>query len=208
MRKREQKQRTRTAATAFPNGMHSTLLELDAVAQVQGKSRRRRPVTLAWEHPDVHKFDAEEDDDVPLAVLFPGKSSAVDENRPLGLMEKRELEENEPLSRRRARLRGEPIAPRGPSAMMRASTMHAGDIPKPEEAESGDENETLAQRLKRLKEKNRTSTAISSDFASEVLAHFENKTDEATEKKKAEPQEETLGQRRKRLQEEAKARAI
>ncbi|KAL1846545.1 hypothetical protein Plec18170_009124 [Paecilomyces lecythidis] len=207
MRKKEQKQRTRTAATAFPNGMHSTLLELDAVAQVQSKSRQRRPVTLAWEHPDVHKQDGEEDEDVPLGVLFPGKSSAADDNRPLGLMEKRELEENEPLSKRRARLRGEPVVPRGPSAMRRASTMHAGDIPKPEEGESGDENETLAQRLQRLKEeKNRTSTVISSDFASEVLAHFEKKKDEETEKKPEQPQEETLGQRRRRLQQEAKAR--
>ncbi|GAD97056.1 conserved hypothetical protein [Paecilomyces variotii No. 5] len=208
MRKKEQKQRTRTAATAFPNGMHSTLLELDAVAQVQSKSRQRRPVTLAWEHPDVHKQDGEEDEDVPLGVLFPGKNSAADENRPLGLMEKRELEENEPLSKRRARLRGEPVVPRGPSAMRRASTMHAGDIPKPEEAESGDENETLAQRLQRLREeKNRTSTVISSDFASEVLAHFEKKTEEEeTEKKPEQPQEETLGQRRRRLQQEAKAR--
>ncbi|KAJ9257571.1 hypothetical protein DTO212C5_8856 [Paecilomyces variotii] len=208
MRKQEQKQRRRTAATAFPNGLHSTLLELDTVAQVQSKSRQRRPVTLAWEHPDVHKQDGEEDEDVPLGVLFPGKSSAADENRPLGLMEKRELEENEPLSKRRARLRGEPVVPRGPSAMRRASTMHTGDIPKPEEAESGDENETLAQRLQRLKEKNRASTVISSDFASEVLAHFENKNDEGTEKKAEaeQPQEETLGQRRRRLQQEAKVR--
>ena len=88
--------------------MHSTLLQLEAVAQKQSEHRRQRPVTLAWEDPDVHKHEEDEDEDVPLAVLFPEKANVPDQARPLGLMEKRELEESEPLSRRRARLRGEP----------------------------------------------------------------------------------------------------
>ncbi|KAL1999680.1 hypothetical protein VTN02DRAFT_4182 [Thermoascus thermophilus] len=205
MRKRQQKLRTRTAATAFPNGMHSTLLELDTVAQLQSKARRQRPVTLAWEAPDAHQQDADPDEDVPLGVLFAGKTSMVNESRPLGLMEKRELEENEPLSRRRARLRGDGHVAHGPSPVRRASTMHTLEVPGLAEADSGDEGETLAQRLRRLKAKDRTSTVVGSDFASEVFAQLERKSaDAAAESKPAPPEEETLGQRRKRLQEEAK----
>lgn len=209
MRKRQQRLRNRTAASAFPNGMHSTLLELDTVAQLQSKARRQRPVTLAWEDPEAHKQDADNDEDVPLGVLYAGKNSMVSENRPLGLMEKRELEENEPLSKRRARLRGEPYIPRGPSPVnpvRRASTMHTLEVPGLADADSGDENETLAQRLKRLKAKDRTSTALGSDFASEVLAQLDRKYGGAAEESKPAKEEETLGQRRKRLQEEAKAR--
>lgn len=205
MRKRQQKLRNRTAATAFPNGMHSTLLELDTVAQLQSKARRQRPVTLAWEAPDAHQQDAEPDEDVPLGVLFAGKNSMVNESRPLGLMEKRELEENEPLSRRRARLRGDGHVAHGPSPVRRASTMHTLEVPGLAEADSGDEGETLAQRLQRLKAKDRTSTVVGSDFASEVLAQLESKSADAAAESKPAPEEETLGQRRKRLQEEAKA---
>jgi hypothetical protein len=69
--------------------MTNTLLELDAMAQMQSEKRRRRPVTLAW---DGHNAD---DEEVPLALLYPekSKSNLADEDRPLGLMEQRQFEE-------------------------------------------------------------------------------------------------------------------
>ncbi|KKA21744.1 hypothetical protein T310_4265 [Rasamsonia emersonii CBS 393.64] len=208
-RKHEQKQRNRTAATAFPNGMHSTLLELDAVAQAQSNARRNKQVTLAWEASPSEDPDAEDDEDVPLGVLYAGKSPVLAERRPLGLLERRELEDNEPLSRRRARLRGE--APPDPMPTKRASTMMHPPASGPAESDS-DENETLAQRLRRLKAQNQSKSVISSDFANEIMAELNNIGDPPPEQQKnsqpegpVDEEEETLGQRKKRLQAEAKA---
>ncbi|CAK7264337.1 hypothetical protein SEPCBS119000_000943 [Sporothrix epigloea] len=115
LRKQQQKQRTRPINKAFPNGMHSTLLELDAVAEFERRARKGKKVNLAWEEPSMEALnDASEDEDVPLGVLLAAKASGqkdistvlAEMNRPLGLMEKKELEDNEPLSRRRDRLQG------------------------------------------------------------------------------------------------------
>ncbi|KAE8144453.1 hypothetical protein BDV25DRAFT_166812 [Aspergillus avenaceus] len=209
LRKHELRQRQRTAANSA--GLHSTLLQLDAVAQKQSEHRRHRPVTLAWEGPD-DKQDDEGDDDVPLAMLYPDKGPVAEEHRPLGLMEKREMEESEPLSRRRARLRGEPPPPPPPphSPDHRPTTMYAQTVQEPSKPDSGDEGETLAQRLKRMKGKDRQSTATGSEFADEILAEIdhmagkEEKTGEGAQGGGEE--EETLGQRRARLQKEAESR--
>ena len=118
IRKQQVKNRTRLPAHARTNGMHTTLLELDAVAEMERKARLGKRVTLAWEDPAASKQDEESDEDVPLGMLYAAKvaggakrSSTMDisilmseVSRPLGLMEKRELEDNEPLSRRRERL--------------------------------------------------------------------------------------------------------
>ena len=71
LRKEHQRQRTKTAATAFPNGMQSTLLEMDAVAEEQKRARRRKHVTLAWEGFQTNDGDANggRDEDVPLGML-------------------------------------------------------------------------------------------------------------------------------------------
>ncbi len=226
LRKLQQKQRGRTAATAFPNGMHSTLLQLDAVAQVQKQSRRQKHTTLAWEDPQAHQNGVEnqDDEDVPLGVLFPGhkmdvndKSRLFDEDRPLGLIARRDMEDNEPLSHRRARLRGEE-----PTLQLldldKRNSMYTLDPPntsdEKRQPENDDENETLAQRIRRLKATNIPTQPrpVSGDFASEVLSQFggllpgQPSKDEAstplTATKTPGP-EETLGQRRKRLQREA-----
>ncbi|OAA56163.1 hypothetical protein SPI_07774 [Niveomyces insectorum RCEF 264] len=115
LRKQQQKLRTRPINKAFPNGMHSTLLELDAVAEVERKARKDKRVNLAWEDPAMIQQDDEgDDDDVPLGMLYAAKAAGHNDisavvaeiNRPLGLMEKKALEDNEPLSRRRDRLQG------------------------------------------------------------------------------------------------------
>lgn len=125
LRKHEMQQRRRTALPRPTHGMQATLLELDAMAQKQHAKRRRRPVTLAWD-----SRDTADDDDVPLAMLYPDKTEAEveDEERPAGLMEKRQMEENEPLSTRRARLRGEPI----PQPDHPATAVYQSEIPGPE----------------------------------------------------------------------------
>jgi hypothetical protein len=216
IRKQQQKLRTRPLTTTFPNGMHSTLLELDAVAQVEKKARKQKRVALAWEDPDeigLNESD-DEDEDVPLGMLFPHKSTThIDKTRPMGLMERRDMEDNEPLSQRRDRLQGKP-----PRAMVRASTM-IGVSTAPVE----DEGETLAQRVQRLRAQGGTATGlpttrpVSGDFTSELMSQFggeamngakrdaKGKGKDSSSTPPTE-EEETLGQRRKRLQAEREAR--
>lgn len=186
LRKQELKQRRRTAVPMPTQGMQATLLEMDAMAQKQSEKRRRRPVTLAWD-----SRDTADDDDVPLAMLYPDKANPEDEDRPVGLMQKRQLEENEPLSTRRARLRGEPIPEKCPA------TVHATVVPEPE-ADSGDEVETLAERLRRLRGQN----PADSDFAHDLLAEFDSRAGNTPKEPEALNEEETLAQRRSRLQKE------
>ena len=228
LRKQQLKTRTRTAATAYPNGMHSTLLELEAVAQVEKRSRQQKHINLAWEGPGTqHPGGAgnEDDDDVPLGVLFPNRRinsrARYDEDRPLGLIARRHMEDNEPLSRRRARLRGEEALPREAELAKRMSA-YTLDLPgfAPEAPPSVTpevipdvEGETLGQRLKRLKSATSPSAVvqsssrpISGDFASEVLSQLGVPTP-PTELPPVNPEEETLGQRRKRLQAEREAAA-
>ncbi|KAL9582397.1 MAG: hypothetical protein Q9212_003319 [Teloschistes hypoglaucus] len=239
LRKEQQKQRNRTAATAFPNGMHSTLLELDSVAQIQKQARTKKHTHLAWEDPDAQGADApnDDDEDVPLGVLFPGRKPNLnghrgrfDDDRPLGLIARRDMEDNEPLSHRRARLRGEPSIRQAPSPD-RKGTMYTLDLPGLQNGgdqqaavdEDEVENETLAQRSRRLKaqkERPANNRTISGDFASEIMSQFggleDNKANPPptinnhnTDKGKAaerreedEEEEETLAQRRTRLQAE------
>ncbi|RAO65709.1 uncharacterized protein BHQ10_001721 [Talaromyces amestolkiae] len=217
MRKEEQKQRNRSAAKAFPNGLHSTLLQLDAVAQAQSNKRRQKHVTLAWEAEAVGDPDDADDEDIPLGILY-GNKNPAEEDRPLGLMERRELEENEPLSKRRARLRGEVIPATMPNK--RASTMTQLQSFPAAQSDSEDEGETLAQRISRLKQekKDKTKSVISTEFETEIMSELgkllpaepvkepePEPTTKAAEKVVAgeEEEEETLAQRRKRLQAEA-----
>ena len=209
MRKEQQKLRNRTAADAFPNGMHSTLLQLDAVTQLQQKARKTKHVTLAWEdHKEAEKQNFD-DDDVPLGVLFSEKDRAnhVNAHRPVGLMEKRELEDNEPLSYRRARLRGKPLqaaksemtSPVGEES--RAPLL--GDVPGlSQEPLPEDEEETLAQRAARLKLEKEKATGgqFSQELASELGLNVKNNAPAPSTTPDA---EETLAQRRQRLKEEA-----
>ncbi|GAB7364055.1 hypothetical protein MBLNU230_g4610t1 [Neophaeotheca triangularis] len=174
VRKAKQKSRNRTAANAFPNGMHSTLLQLDAVEEINRTRRKREKIRLAWEDPQqvgLKDRDDDEDDDVPLGVLYPSKTGLIhqskgdgrDFDRPLGLMARRELEDSEPLSKRRNRLQGRrEDPPRRLSSWMPTSTqMHiSGQPDAPEEAAEADagsdeerQGETLGDRIKRLRDK-------------------------------------------------------
>ncbi|KAE9992855.1 hypothetical protein EG327_007482 [Venturia inaequalis] len=170
-RKAQQKQRNRTFQSG-PDGMHSTLLELDAVAQLEKQKRQKARVALAWEDPALklaEQAEEEDEDDIPLGVLYGKKSKLVkaklaerglaDWDRPLGLMERRQMEDNEPLSRRRNRLLGiDPYAAAAAAAAQvpKQSRVH---IVEPE-SESEHEGETLKERIKRLKEKKALADAI------------------------------------------------
>ena len=238
VRKAQQKSRNKTAATAFPNGMHSTLLELDAVEEINKRKRKNQRINLAWEDPHQRALEADldkGDEDVPLGMLFPSKDGGAtrktgdgrDWDRPLGLMEKREMEDNEPLSRRRNRLRGgSPVKGRAPSPDKRMPSNGAQPDAVQAETEEEDEGETLAQRLKKLRMKGELDTAVSdiapregdrpvSTFTEDVMGQFggaDSKDQEASPnpQKSAEAsprpdEEETLGQRRARLQREREA---
>ncbi|MCJ1278628.1 hypothetical protein MMC21_006445 [Puttea exsequens] len=232
MRKQQQKQRNRPAATAFPNGMQSTLLQLDAVAQVQRQARKQKRTMLAWEDPEALQGEPRdrEDDDVPLGMLFPKRNMEevqrrFDEDRPLGLIARRDMEDNEPLSHRRARLRGEypSVRTASPEKGNSMYTLNRLDFdqqnPPPDNEE---EHETLGQRLRRLKATQIPVQArpVSDDFASEMMSQLGvasppeqpaqvSQLNARTNSKTPELEEETLGQRRKRLQAEAsKARQL
>ncbi|USW51837.1 hypothetical protein Slin15195_G051560 [Septoria linicola] len=236
VRKAQLKSRNKTAATAFPNGMHSTLLQLDAVEAIEAKKRQKKKIALAWEDhqgtPDDNSDDGR--DDVPLGMLYPSKSGNAhrkmgnerDWGRPLGLMERRELEENEPLGHRRKRL--------NPNAapLMRANTgsqLHLAGQPDttPDEDEA-EEGETLGERIERLRRKKALDGAISdvhkdgqepdNSFTDELLGQFgglqvtnpdANASDKSTLKEQTKPgaveENETLGQRAARLRREREA---
>ncbi|KAJ6021243.1 hypothetical protein N7540_006747 [Penicillium herquei] len=203
LRKQELQQRRRTFVPQHTEGMKATLLELDEMAQKQSEKRRRRPVTLAWDN-----RHAADDDDVPLALLYPDQKIGEDPSRPHGLMERREIEENEPLSARRARLRGEPLPEK------RAVTIHAAEVASSgaptDKEEPDDEGETLADRLKRLKGQNPAESEFSNDLLAEFDNRFGSSQAESTTQSTQPPQpalEETLAQRRARLQKEQGAQS-
>ncbi|OBT94461.1 hypothetical protein VE01_07248 [Pseudogymnoascus verrucosus] len=183
---RKQHAKTRTQNLTQAAGSRSTLLELDAVALVESKARQQKRVTLAWQ--EQHPEEEEEDDDVPLGVLFPGQSlQQLDRaSRPMGLMERRELEDNEPLSQRRDRLLGRGGLQREP---LRRHTPEPGHTPEPAE----DSNPLPNAR------------PVSGAFSLELLNQFGDPSppDAAPE----EEEEETLGQRRRRLLAEREAAA-
>ncbi|KAJ5109069.1 hypothetical protein N7456_005744 [Penicillium angulare] len=202
LRKQELQQRRRTALPKPTEGMQATLLELDAMAQEQSEKRRRRPVTLAWD-----SRNAGDDDDVPLGILYLDQNKANEDGRPQGLMERHQTEENEPLSSRRARLRGEPIPEKRPVTVYVTEPPAPKEQPSTEE-ETGEEIETLAERLRRLKGQNPSDTAFSHD----LMAEFDNRLGVTPKENDSAPQppqsaqppaqEETLAQRRARLQKE------
>jgi len=215
IRKAAQKNRNRTALTAFPNGMHSTLLELDAVAQVQKKKRQHTRVTLAWEDPDRARAAGfgEDDDDVPLGLIHAAKGASKDKlgdhnmadwDRPMGLIELREREDNEPLAVRKARLQGTNMMNNHSQSQFRSLSgpmlQVNGDAldDKPEE--------TLAQRIKRLKNQDggEGGRPHSQAFSEELLGQFDGHSAGSKENLAPEnEEEETLGQRKARLQREA-----
>lgn len=241
VRKAKLKSRNRTAATAYPGGMHSTLLQLDAVEAINSRKRQKQKIALAWEDPNS-RAEAEaqleaEDEDVPLGMLFPSKEGLIarrmgdgrDWDRPLGLMAKREMEENEPLSSRRTRL-NPGARPLRQQSSMNLSQLHLAGQPAADEAE--DPGETLGQRKARLRSKEALDSAIKdvafgegerpdSTFTADVLDQFPELSlnDDGTKKEdqvkaslggnqataETVPEEETLGARRARLQREREA---
>ncbi|EME45199.1 hypothetical protein DOTSEDRAFT_170469 [Dothistroma septosporum NZE10] len=204
VRKAKLKSRNRTAAKAYPGGMHSTLLQLDAVEAINSKKRQKQKVALAWEDPNS-RAEAEarleaEDEDVPLGMLFPSKDGLIarkmndgrDWDRPLGLMAKREMEESEPLSSRRTRLNPN-ARPLRQASNMNLSQLHLAGQPAADEVD--DEGETLGQRKARLRLREALDGAIKdvapkdaerphSTFTADVLDQFPELTlnDDGTKK--------------------------
>lgn len=195
MRKQRQKQRTQPLTKTFPNGIHSTLLELDKAIQTEQKTRRKCRTVLAWEEPAISQV--QDDEDVPLAILYSNKATM---NHPLGLLEQHALEENESLSQRRNRLRGRLTAP--PPITPKNDTFAL-----PSDLE---EEETLKDRARRLKAMK--TSPIKPVFDEPVYRTFEQYESPSHQKEKESgktsaipidiEEGETLGQRRKRLQAE------
>ncbi|RYP76013.1 hypothetical protein DL771_002085 [Monosporascus sp. 5C6A] len=241
MRKQQQKMRTRAPAQTHPQGLHSTLLELDTVAELERRARIGKKVNLAWEAPSADGADDSEDDDTPLGLLMAKKghgddivAALAEVNRPPGLMERKEMEENEPLSRRRARLQGHETGLTNRQSRMTlnpGSRMVGGGLRTPSprlqvHTPEGNEyeNETLGERMRRLRAREEAANPlpqarpVSAAFSSELLSQLGDafKEDEPDAKSKenakgkresqAPEEEETLGQRRRRLQAEREAR--
>ncbi|KAK6505296.1 hypothetical protein TWF481_007203 [Arthrobotrys musiformis] len=134
-RKTQQRARTNKAATNKNSRQMPTLLERDAIAEVKQQARKRGPVNLGWQ--GDHAAIDEEEDDVPLGVLFATKLSTrpAEALRAPGLLAMREAEDNEPLRRRQERLK-------------HSLGIEPADNPPPTDAL--DEKETLGQRRSRL----------------------------------------------------------
>lgn len=235
LRKQQQKDRIQNKVLAA-HGTQATLLELDAVAETQRIDRKSKRVNLLWEDPDAHlDQNGSDDEDVPLAIIAArqqGAKNMADLERPIGLIEKREIEENEPLSRRRARLQGldSSFATARPQSMLMAparlgdtrprQSMLSLNLLSPEDVEG----ESLADRRKRLasetEKENELSLPptrpVSAAFSAELLSQFDpleagglEGAADSKDKKEANgapEEEETLGQRRRRLQAEKAAR--
>ncbi|KAK6342591.1 hypothetical protein TWF718_007990 [Orbilia javanica] len=134
-RKSQQRARTNKAAINNNSRQMPTLLERDAIAEVKQQARKRGPVNLGWQG-DPGAVE-EEEDDVPLGVLFANKLSSrpAEVLRAPGLLAMREAEDNEPLRRRQERLKHS----LGRDAVDNTPPMDALD-----------EKETLGQRRSRL----------------------------------------------------------
>lgn len=235
LRKQQQKERIQTKVKNA-NGMHATLLELDAIAETQRVDRKSKRVNLVWEDPEAHlDQNGSDDEDVPLAIIAArqqGAKNMADLERPMGLIEKREIEENEPLSRRRARLQGLDktfTTPRPQSRLLGPSrlgeTRPRSSVIALDQFAAGDvEGETLADRRRRLAadaEQERElslppTRPVSAAFSAELLSQFDpleaGKSESNSQQKDTKgadggpEEEETLGQRRRRLQAEKAAR--
>ncbi|KAH7241608.1 hypothetical protein BKA59DRAFT_207205 [Fusarium tricinctum] len=233
LRKQQQKERTQRT---FPGGMHATLLEMDAVAETQRKARNNKRINLAWEDGQAQPLDEDSgDEDIPLAVIAArnqGAKNMMDLNRPIGLMERREIEENEPLSHRRARLHGQDprsmmisnrpsmnnlsanYLPQTPHSAHHSVAQMSAQNPSPEPDDEF-EGETLGERKRRLAAKEEAENLlpkarpVSGAFSVELLTQFEDPEEKKKEEEKKPTtggEEETLGQRRRRLQAEREAR--
>lgn len=237
LRKQQQKQRILNQGNVAPQGMRATLLEMDAVAEMQRKQRLKQRVNLAWEEQNVAAEQTiSDDEDTPLAVIaamHQGAKNMADVDRPIGLMEMRQLEENEPLSSRAARLQGRastvfnakrqsnlslpvtrmaevqpPASPRiiEPDASVVDEDARTTIAAEPEPLAAEIEEETLGARKRRLAESQLPKARpVSSTFSAELLGQFAD-PEESKPKPNAGVEDETLGQRRRRLQAEREAR--
>ncbi len=192
MRKQHQRQRNKTAATAFPNGMRATLLEMDAVAEVQKASRKFRRVPLAWEEPRGPEDGppGDEDEEVPLGVLIPGaKTRPVEQERSSMYFGQRNASTD-----RLSRLSPDFAPERHPSPnrQTRGTSSHSAyrlEVPGLTIEEDHRRDEPLMQGMKRLTTRDeqsprRPARSPSSDFAADLLSRFggESPNDEAAKK--------------------------
>lgn len=194
---RKQAQKLRTRRNHFQNGLHTTLLEMDTVAEVYRRHRQGKRVTLAWEdRPDGRTGDdGDSDEDVPLGVIMAAKrgDDTAAAPRPLGLMEQRELDDNEPLSYRRERLQGRDpnvlAAQKARAAMLAACAMQQQRAE--EEDDDAPEGETLAQRMRRLQARDEAEhnglprpRPVSGAFSAEMMSQFGGGDDDEPAKDK------------------------
>lgn len=219
LRKQQQKQRVKPQISL--NGMRTTFMEREAIAAIENRNRKKGRVNLAWEDPNQVALESHlsDDEDIPLGVLYQSaqekKKAVYDPMRPMGLMELRDMEDNEPLSRRRDRITGR-IPPQKQN--MRASTMTL-PLAKPMDY-AVDSNEMAVQDDKTsFMGPSSALRPVSGDFASEMMSQLgieDAETAKRNSKGKGKEvesstapvaeEEETLGQRRKRLQAEKEAR--
>lgn len=225
LRKAKQKERNMNYVTMVEEGKitsHRTLLDLNDDAEREHQKRLKKKVQLAWE-----AQDEDSEDDIPLGVLYKQPQRNMNRNQPIGLIAQRELEENEPLSRRRERLTGVPANWRKTTTLGAYDSQTNLEIPRvitpqPDPEEEEHAGETLGERRRRLAEKKMLEDAlgddvrkstVSGDFAAEMLSKLG--VDDSPKATKDAPsaspapedgEEETLGQRRARLKAEAEAR--
>ncbi|UKZ96182.1 uncharacterized protein TrAFT101_010982 [Trichoderma asperellum] len=195
LRKQRQKERVLNQGNMVPQRMRATLLEMDAVAEMQRKQRLKGRVNLAWEDQNVPaEQHLSDDEDVPLAVIaamHDGAKNVLDLERPIGLMEAREMEENEPLSQRAARLQGRASA--AFTAAKRQSNLSLGPTRMAEVQPAAGSPRIITPDGAIDDDARTTITATAASASAEPLAE--------------EIEEETLGARKRRLAESTLPRA-
>ncbi|KAF3905380.1 hypothetical protein ABW21_db0203788 [Orbilia brochopaga] len=165
-RKTQQRARTNNVAGIGETRQVPTLLERDALAEVKHQARKRGPVNLAWQA-DQNAVE-EEEDEVPLGLLFANKLSTRPNEvlRTPGLLAMREAEDNEPLRRRRERLRHnvrDTVEVPAPDPADEEETLGQRRSRLQAAPDAGDEKETLGQRRSRLQAVQRQQPDIGSD---------------------------------------------
>ncbi|CAN9364993.1 unnamed protein product [Alternaria alternata] len=214
IRKAKQQTRKMNYVTLMEQGLidgRQTLLQMNDVAEAEKQRRIRKRVNLAWEAP----VEEDSDDDVPLGVLYKQTAPPQMRQKSMGLIEQRELEDREPLSSRRNRLLGaDPNQRRTQYLGASTSQINIPQITTPDPDSDEEPGESLADRMRRIKEKKERETAlgdvrkstVSDDFASEMMSKFGAPEATGQEQSKDAPaapvpaeeeeEEETLGQRR------------
>ncbi|KAH6633272.1 hypothetical protein C7974DRAFT_392442 [Boeremia exigua] len=205
LRKAKQKERNMNYVTMVEEGKitsHRTLLDLNDDAEKEHQRRLKKKVQLAWE-----AQEDDSDDDVPLGVLYK-QPQRREIDYPIGLIAQRELEDHEPLSRRRERITGIPNSRRAPAPGPYDSqtTLEVPRVATPARVRGRRAHGRDPRRAHAPPQGQADARSRAGRRRAQLGVDDSTKDPKDPPAAPADPDEETLGQRRARLKAEAEAR--